>query len=110
MTEAPHDIALHRIAFDVCDLCLTAAGGECHVPGCVFWMDDAPIGSWLAWLRERRAEPSTEAREAIELIEIILAAETEPCRYDHNDVCQAHYMNTRPCPVERARVLLASRP
>lgn len=45
---------LHRVAFDVCDLCLTGAGGECHVPGCTFWLHDAPIGSDIAWLRERR--------------------------------------------------------
>lgn len=49
------DPKLVRIAFNVCELCLTGAGGECHVPGCTFWMSDAPIGSDIAWLRERRA-------------------------------------------------------
>lgn len=47
-------IPLRRVEFFVCDLCLTAAGGECHVPGCAFWMQDAPVGSFLAWFRERR--------------------------------------------------------
>lgn len=55
MTADEKTIPLHRVAFDVCDLCLTAAGGECHVPGCVYWMQAAPVGSALAWLRERRA-------------------------------------------------------
>lgn len=26
----------------VCSLCLNGAGGECHMPGCVFWMCPAP--------------------------------------------------------------------
>lgn len=26
----------------ICALCLDGVGGECHVPGCAFWMDDAP--------------------------------------------------------------------
>jgi len=26
----------------ICELCLGGRGGECHVPGCVFWMVSAP--------------------------------------------------------------------
>jgi hypothetical protein len=26
----------------VCDLCVGGKGGECHVPGCAFWLRDAP--------------------------------------------------------------------
>jgi hypothetical protein len=26
----------------MCDLCLAGAGGECHVPGCAFWLNRAP--------------------------------------------------------------------
>ncbi len=43
---------LAHFEFDVCDLCLGNAGGECHVPGCVFWMDDAPIGALLRFLTD----------------------------------------------------------
>lgn len=32
----------------VCELCACGAGGECHVPGCAFWMHDAPTGDTLA--------------------------------------------------------------
>lgn len=36
------DPTLHSVTMQVCSLCLDGAGGECHVPGCVFWMHDAP--------------------------------------------------------------------
>lgn len=26
----------------ICDLCLDGAGGECHVPGCILWINRAP--------------------------------------------------------------------
>lgn len=45
---------LRRIRVDVCDLCLSGAGGECHVPGCAFWMQDAPVGAFLLWMQEAR--------------------------------------------------------
>lgn len=51
---------LIAIGFNVCEPCLTGAGGECHVPGCTFWMHDAPIGSDIAWLRERRVLESPD--------------------------------------------------
>jgi hypothetical protein len=27
-----------RVEIAICDLCLSGAGGECHSPGCWFWM------------------------------------------------------------------------
>lgn len=30
----------------------------------------------------------------------------EPCRYDHDDACQAHYLHERPCLVERTRAAI----
>jgi hypothetical protein len=48
------EIPLRRLVFYVCDLCLDGAGGECHVPGCTYWLNDAPTGDTLAWLRELR--------------------------------------------------------
>lgn len=47
-------IVLHHIEAAVCELCITGAGGECHVPGCSFWMHDALTGDALAWVRGRR--------------------------------------------------------
>lgn len=44
---------LRRIEAYACEPCLSGAGGECHVPGCAFWMDDAPTGDFLAWLQHR---------------------------------------------------------
>lgn len=43
--------SLHVI--HVCELCACGAGGECHVPGCVFWMHDAPTGDTLAAIAGR---------------------------------------------------------
>ncbi len=32
------DPSVVRIEIAICTLCLNGAGGECHVPGCWFWM------------------------------------------------------------------------
>jgi hypothetical protein len=45
------EMGLQTFKVTVCQECLCAAGGECHTPGCAFWMQDAPIGSDLARLR-----------------------------------------------------------
>lgn len=50
MSPTTPDPELRRVEFQVCELCLGGAGGECHVPGCVFWMCDAPTGHFLMWL------------------------------------------------------------
>lgn len=43
---ANHDepIGLHCVkgSFDICELCMKGAGGECHTPGCLFWINRAP--------------------------------------------------------------------
>lgn len=33
---------LNKVTLYMCSLCLDGAGGECHVPGCVFWMMQSP--------------------------------------------------------------------
>lgn len=33
---------LNRVTLVLCDLCLSGAGGQCHVPGCALWMNRAP--------------------------------------------------------------------
>lgn len=33
---------VQEVSLYICDLCLDGVGGECHVPGCAFWMVDAP--------------------------------------------------------------------
>lgn len=33
---------LYRVTVVICAHCLTGDGGECHVPGCAFWMNRAP--------------------------------------------------------------------
>lgn len=35
-------IPVRRVTLLVCELCLAGDGGECHVPGCAFWMRRAP--------------------------------------------------------------------
>lgn len=33
---------LETIACHICNFCLDGVGGECHTPGCLFWMHPAP--------------------------------------------------------------------
>lgn len=44
---------LTRIELQVCSQCLAGAGGECHSPGCSFWIWPGPTGEWLEWLQSR---------------------------------------------------------
>ena len=37
-----YPIELHRVLLVICDLCLNGKGGECHVPGCSFYLNRAP--------------------------------------------------------------------
>ncbi len=49
---------------DVCGLCREGAGGECHVPGCAFWMNrapDIPLSSMLT--RDERIAAADERME-----------------------------------------------
>ena len=55
VTASEPEIPLHPIEVDVCDLCLTGVGGECHVPGCALWLDDAPVGDALRVLSQLTA-------------------------------------------------------
>lgn len=41
MTETS-GTALNIVTATICDACLDGAGGECHVPGCLLWMSQAP--------------------------------------------------------------------
>lgn len=44
------------------------------------------------------------------LIDLIaLLADSEPCRYDHDNNCQTHNLDARPCPHGRAQKLLTTR-
>lgn len=37
-----HEPEARFVRLAICDLCLDGMGGECHVPGCAFWMAEAP--------------------------------------------------------------------
>lgn len=39
---SPHEPSLYRVALWLCSLCIDGVGGECHVPGCAFWLNRAP--------------------------------------------------------------------
>jgi hypothetical protein len=39
---------LRRVTLDICESCMEGAGGECHVPGCAFWMRKAPEWPFFA--------------------------------------------------------------
>ena len=40
--EHSQGISLHRVALTLCSLCLLGEGGQCHTPGCAFWLKAAP--------------------------------------------------------------------
>lgn len=42
MSDSAADADVPLLLVPVCKLCLEGAGGECHAPGCVFWLCDAP--------------------------------------------------------------------
>lgn len=50
--HAPAQIAVVGVKVHICVLCLNGAGGECHVPGCAFWMNDAPSAEVAHVLRQ----------------------------------------------------------
>jgi hypothetical protein len=41
------------LTIPICTLCLGGAGGECHVPGCCFWMCPAITPEQASHLRDR---------------------------------------------------------
>ena len=53
----PPDPGLNRVTLILCDLCLNGAGGECHVPGCAFWLNRAP-------------DLSLRVRDDVEIVEL----------------------------------------
>jgi hypothetical protein len=79
--EKAEEVKVYHVAVWICELCLTAKGGECHVPGCVFCFRDAPaahdaplLGDPMVenaddLLAEARAEGARAEREA--LVEIV---------------------------------------
>lgn len=56
------DPKVRRVTIDLCDLCLSGAGGECHVPGCALWLNRAPDLS-IADRAEEIPEPSGDVIE-----------------------------------------------
>ncbi len=42
MSATSEPVVVRRYLVYVCDLCVAGNGGECHVPGCAFWLRDAP--------------------------------------------------------------------
>ena len=46
-------IKLEQVACNICNFCLDGVGGECHTPGCLFWMQDAPQISLREIVKEK---------------------------------------------------------
>lgn len=42
MADSDREPSLVTLTVAICNLCLRGDEGECHVPGCVFWMCAAP--------------------------------------------------------------------
>lgn len=45
------DVGVVPLTIVVCYLCLGGLGGECHTPGCIFWMSPAPSAEQAERLR-----------------------------------------------------------
>jgi hypothetical protein len=55
----------------------------------------------------RDAFEAGQAWEHERLMPLLIAlADPDPCEYDHNDLCQAHSLHSRPCPHEEAKRLI----
>lgn len=62
LSRAQADESLAPMALNVCAYCREGAGGECHTPGCAFWMNrapDVPLRPVLS--REEMIEASAKA-------------------------------------------------
>lgn len=62
-TEKPKDesVRLINLTISVCTPCLGGDVGECHTPGCAFWMQDAPNTELVAILLQNcRPSPLLE--------------------------------------------------
>lgn len=35
-------VSLHKVKLTLCSPCLLGEGGQCHTPGCSFWINRAP--------------------------------------------------------------------
>lgn len=56
----------------------------------------------------RAVLPDHDAQVRVPLLSLIAdLADDGPCHYDHNGYCQAHSLDPRPCPHERAKRVLA---
>lgn len=41
-SEVDGEPKVRRVIVNLCELCLNGAGGECHTPGCVLWLNRGP--------------------------------------------------------------------
>ena len=48
---------LHVVTLHLCEACIYGQGGECHTPGCAFWMSSAPDLSIREALEQVRDAP-----------------------------------------------------
>ena len=55
---------VRRVIVNLCEMCLNGAGGECHTPGCVLWLNRGPD---LALHPELIEDAGDEAAELVTL-------------------------------------------
>lgn len=58
------ELKVRRVTVYICELCIAGAGGECHTPGCVLWLNRGPD---LALHPELVEDAGREAAELVEL-------------------------------------------
>jgi hypothetical protein len=72
MRSRDHTPALRRVSMIMCEYCISGAGGECHTPGCVLWLNRAPD---LAI----STQPSFMAADVCEVCKVCLEVEVPRC-------------------------------
>jgi hypothetical protein len=71
--------------------------------------DDYPRLEWMETYDEVDGVECRRALNEIDLLRSLIAELADPdvCCYDHHDLCQAHRLDPRPCPHERANAIHA---
>jgi hypothetical protein len=58
---------LNRYLVYLCSLCVAGEGGECHTPGCAFYMSSAPDLPLTTPMVRQLPEPSMAVKEVLQL-------------------------------------------
>lgn len=90
---------------------LGAYGDRCEeireeAPALVYDLAEAAGDAVTAAYEAALAQLAEVTRERDEALKVLWEfADPDPCRFDHNGYCQAHFLDPAPCPVAEAKRL-----